>query len=169
MNTPRRWYREPMLWLALGIPLTTVAAGVATLRLAFRGDTYDVEPQPVTRTAQAQETDLGPDLASARRHLQARLTHERAGDTVVVAVPGVGESEGPLTLDLVHPMFARQDRRIQLSWAEGAWHASAPWPPGKWKLILVDRRQRWRLTGRVDTQDDANRIDTALHSALAPR
>lgn len=166
---PRKWYREPMLWLALGIPLATIIGGVETMRLAFLGDSDDVEPQPVTRTAQAQETDLGPDMVAARRKLRARLSHDRATQRVIIALPGVAASEGPLTLDLIHPIYAREDRRMVMVWSDGAWRASAAWPPGKWKLTLVDQHVRWRLAGLVDATSRNDRFDTHLQSALAPR
>jgi len=167
---PRRWYREPMLWLALGIPLATIAAGLETLRLASAGDGDDVEPQPVTRTAQAQEADLGPDLEAARRALQAHVRPDPDDPgRLVVDLPGVAASEGPLTLDFVHPMFAREDRRLLLAWTEGAWQARAPWPSGKWKVTLVDRQQRWRLAGSTAATPGSGGIAVILRPALAPR
>jgi hypothetical protein len=34
MNRKPSWYREPMMWLVLGIPAATVVAGVITIVLA---------------------------------------------------------------------------------------------------------------------------------------
>lgn len=35
-NRDSRWYREPVMWLAVAIPLATVIAGFTTLWLAGR-------------------------------------------------------------------------------------------------------------------------------------
>lgn len=39
--SPRRWWREPMMWLVLGLPLSAVLAGTATLIIAVQ------RPDPV--------------------------------------------------------------------------------------------------------------------------
>ncbi|MFO1375721.1 MAG: hypothetical protein U1F14_01770 [Steroidobacteraceae bacterium] len=49
MNEPNdsRWYREPMMWLVVAIPLATVVAGFTTLWLASRNpDTIVADAGP---------------------------------------------------------------------------------------------------------------------------
>jgi len=36
-SAQRPWYREPMLWLVIGIPLATVVAGITTVVIAYSG------------------------------------------------------------------------------------------------------------------------------------
>ncbi len=43
----RPWYREPMVWLVIGIPLAAVIGGLVTLGLAIRGgDTVVTAEEP---------------------------------------------------------------------------------------------------------------------------
>ncbi len=139
-----------MLWLALGIPLATVVGGIETLRLALQDGVSDVEPEPVKRTAQAQEADLAPELAAAERKLIATVTIHPDGQ-VRIDLPDVAASEGPLTLALIHPIREHDDRTLTLAWRDAHWQAAAPWPKGTWKLRLTDRQSHWRLSGRTAT------------------
>ena len=56
----RPFWREPMMWLVLGLPAMSVVAGVILVTLATR-DSSDSVGDVVTRTAQIQVADLGPD------------------------------------------------------------------------------------------------------------
>ncbi len=169
MTVPiRPWYREPMLWLALGIPLATVAGGIETMRLASQDGVSDVEPEPVKRTAQAQQADLAPELVAAERNLVATLTIDADGQ-LYASIPGVATNEGPLLLDLVHPIRQRDDRQLSLAWRNDRWQAATPWPAGTWKLRLVDRQSHWRLTGRTSANAGLDGQRLELQSALSPR
>ena len=165
----RPWYREPMVWLMLAIPLATVVAGLVTLSLAMQDGATDVAPQRVVRTAQAQVSDLGPDIAAATRKLQGHRAIGADGTRITVRLPGVAAEEGPLRLDLVHPIRAREDRHIVLDWRDGQWQAQAAWPAGRWRLSLVDRQSRWRLAGQAQENTVAEQLDVSLQSAMAPR
>ena len=170
-SVARPWYRGPMLWLALGIPVATVAGGIETLRLALQDGASDVEPEPVKRTAQAQEADLAPELVAAERKLVAMVSISPAGQ-IQVDLPGVAASEGPLTLALIHPIREHDDRKLTLAWNEGHWQATTPWLNGAWKLRLTDRQSRWRLSGRTATSATTAELDgqrIQMQSALSAR
>jgi hypothetical protein len=43
------WFREPMVWLLIAIPVVALAAGLITLILAYRGADPEVAPvEPAT-------------------------------------------------------------------------------------------------------------------------
>jgi hypothetical protein len=51
--TPRAWWREPMLWLVIGGPLSVVAAATVTAVIAWRGaDPVVAEPAAAPPTLQ---------------------------------------------------------------------------------------------------------------------
>jgi hypothetical protein len=48
----RPWYREPMVWLVIGIPLAAVIGGLVTLGLAIQGgDALVTTAEPDTGAA----------------------------------------------------------------------------------------------------------------------
>lgn len=48
----RPWYREPMVWLVIGIPLAAVIGGLVTLGLAIQGgDALVITAEPDTGAA----------------------------------------------------------------------------------------------------------------------
>ncbi|MFY2765375.1 FixH family protein [Arenimonas sp. MALMAid1274] len=141
-----RWRDNPVLWLVLGIPLLTVAAGVYTLWLAAGTRATDSHPDRVQRTAQMQEASLAADEAAAARGLSARI--ELSADaTTVVVLP----SSGPVApiLRLVHPLESALDRELALAPGSQGWRAP-PTLAGRhaWQLQLVAADGSWRLVGR---------------------
>ena len=157
-NAPRPAWREPIVWLMLAIPFGSVVAGVQTLRVAH-ADGMDVEPDAVQRTAQAQVSDLVPDLRAATLHLHGAIRVDAQGRPVV-AFAGAGA----LSLRLVHP--TRTDGDLQWTRAaDGAW--SGPVVPqharGRW--VLEDASHDWRLVGRWPSDTGV----AALEPAVAAR
>ncbi len=69
-TTPRKpWWREPMMWLVVGGPLTVVVAAVATAVIAIRGadpvlDTRTEQPAVQARNHAA--TPAGPTSPAAK-------------------------------------------------------------------------------------------------------
>lgn len=59
--TPRRWWREPMMWLVIGGPLLVVVASFITLALAIR------HPDPVLATPKAHSKAEQPAV-QGRNH-----------------------------------------------------------------------------------------------------
>jgi len=160
-------YREPMVWLMLAIPAATIVGGLVTLSLAMHEGAADVAPQPVTRTAQAQVSDIAPEMAAAERHLRGTLSVAAGSGRIAVALPGVEPDEGPLQLDLVHPMYAREDRHFTLARSDGKWRSDGPWPAGRWHLSLVDRDGLWRIAGGTHAGPIHDGLQADLQSAMA--
>jgi hypothetical protein len=156
----RAAWREPMVWLMLGIPALTVVGGLLTLRIAL-AQASDEVPDPVQRTLQAQVVDLGPDRRAAALHLTARVTLDPARR------PRVDLDDAPetahLALHFVHATRSRDDRTWTLS-DDDEWLGD-PLPPGaRGRWVLEDPADAWRLVGTMDDDGVA-----WLRPAVGPR
>ena len=61
-NRDSRWYREPVMWLVVAIPLATVIAGFTTLWLANRyPDTVVTVSGPQGPVARGDSSRTAPD------------------------------------------------------------------------------------------------------------
>jgi hypothetical protein len=145
---PRRWYHEPMMWLAVAIPALTVPAGLTTWYLAATTGHADAVADPVRRVAQVQTTDLSADAEAARRGLVATVRIGTDGRTLVVL--GTPLSTGtPLLLSLRHPSEAARDQTIVLSGRDRTYAGTVSSAADtRWDLVLVDATGSWRLVGR---------------------
>ena len=77
---PGRWYREPMVWLLVALPLASVVATLALLRIGGAGPPLDAVPDDVRRSAQVQQADLAPDERALALGLSAPATVARGGE-----------------------------------------------------------------------------------------
>lgn len=150
---PRPVWREPMLWLVTGLPLLVLAAAAVTLALALRAP-VDASATQVRRIAQVQLEDLAPDREAARRGLRARLEVQPALGRIEVTLAAeseaIGDVEGPLELQLLHPVSASQDRIVALQREGAHWRARmSPSAPQAWEVRLVSAQGAWRLVGRL--------------------
>ena len=71
----RPWYREPMMWMVLGGPLTVVIASLITYVLVVRGSDPVLERDPISEAQRVgkeltpeQRESLAPAL-KARNHV----------------------------------------------------------------------------------------------------
>jgi hypothetical protein len=135
-----------MLWLVCALPLASVVAGVALIRLASAGpDARGAEA--VRRTAQSQVEDLAPDFAAARAGLAATLVVERATGALALELDAA-HAPGPLVLR--HPADAARDRFLALAFDGARWTATGPAPlDGAWRVELRARDASWRIDGRL--------------------
>ena len=83
----RPFWREPMMWLVIGLPLLSVVAGVLLLTLAVR-DSSDSVGDLVQRTAQIQVSDLSPDARARDLRLSAIV---RIDEGYVEVLPVTGD------------------------------------------------------------------------------
>lgn len=167
MNTQRRLWREPMLWLVAGIPLATLVAGFLTLRIAGGSGALDAAPETVRRTAQTQTTDLSADEQAARLGLDAELEFLAEG-RVVLRSPSIVRSanaEGSLALQFVHPTDAAGDIDITLERDGHDWRGRAM-VDGQtaWGLRLDDAGGHWRLVAKLTPGQRRIRLEPALAS-----
>lgn len=163
MTAPRSAWRNPMVWLVVGIPAASIVAGVGLLVVALR-QPNDAIPDAVRRTAQIQVADMSVDERTRKAGLRALL---RAEDGIVEALPVAGEFDRtrPLAVLLRHPARAAEDRRIELAPTETGWRAKADVDLSHdWNIELAPADARWRLLGRLPREQHAVLLLPALAS-----
>lgn len=152
-------YREPMVWLVFGLPALVVVAGIATLVIAIKtSDGGDVTDQ-VQRTAQIQQTDLGPDARAQAMGLRV-LLRESAGRIEVLPMAGNFPSGQSLRLVAEHPTDSGQDRAVVLqpNADKTGWLSKDAFESVRghaWKFTLTPGNEQWRLRGRMPKEQSA--------------
>ncbi len=142
-------------------PFAVVVAGFVTAWIAVANDdplvvdNYYKEGLAINRV-------LERDHAAAAGGYGAQLLFSGDGARVRVRVTGAAP-EG-LRLSMVHPTRAELDRSVQLRSLQGGWYEGAVDLPAapRWRIVLEDPRQSWRLTGEW-------RPDHGVGVTLAPR
>lgn len=158
----RPFWREPMMWLVIALPLASVIAGVILLGLAFR-DSSDSVGDVVQRTAQMQVSDLGPDARARDLRLSAIIRIDE-GYVEVLPVTGDFDRTQPLRVLLRHPTEAAADIELQAMPSDNGWRADAEFSTDAhdWKLELMPEGRPWRLQGRLPRGQRAAHVKPAL-------
>lgn len=141
----RPWYREPMVWLIAGLPLTAVVAGLTTVWIAGSNPDTLVKEGYSKEGFTVQEV-LEVDRAAARLGITAHLEVE--GETLSAHLSGLGDdAPKTLSLTLAHPTEATMDVETRLEAADGGVYRASlpPLPAGKRMVILESKDQAWRL------------------------
>ncbi|MFT3761353.1 MAG: FixH family protein [Pseudoxanthomonas sp.] len=162
-NTPRRSpWREPMLWLVLGLPLASIFAGVGLVITAVRSGGADAVGDEVKRVSQIQTTDLGPDEAARRNGLVAVLRIDDGAVEVLPASDGFDHAEA-LQATFAHPLHASADRVLRLHPSGNGWRVETDIAlDHDWRIQLSPEDGEWRLRGRLPRQQHAARLAPAL-------
>lgn len=154
--------REPMMWLVIGLPLVAIIAGITMVVVATKSGGSDQVIDTVKRTAQVQETELGPDERAQSLRLSAVL---RTGKGMIELLPVNGDfhRDEPLTLVLSHPSDAMQDVTVPLLPSELGWRADVELAQDHdWLLRLTPVDGQWRLRGRLPAGQQAAHLGPAL-------
>jgi hypothetical protein len=161
-NLPQRpAWREPMVWLMVGLPLASVIAGFMLLATAIRTSAAEVDDQ-VQHRAQAQVSELAPDERAAELRLAALLQVQH-GRIELLAVSGALPRGQALHLNLRHPTDSAQDRLILLTPNAMGWGADVGVSGAHdWLLRLAPGNDEWRLVGRLPMGNAAARLGPAL-------
>jgi hypothetical protein len=154
--TPRHWKREPLVWLLIGIPLSSVIMGIVMLTLAIQ--TWSgLVVDDYYRKGKHINMVLARDKLAYELGLAASLKIEAPGRIEIRFDPGVTVIPGErIHLQLVHATRPGLDRDIyfdnkQLRLLE----AELPIPgPGRWNLFL--QTADWRLTGSLQYPQSSN-------------
>ena len=155
-------WRNPVMWLVVGLPLLSIVAGVGLVVTAVRTGGADPVNDPVRRVAQIQTADLGPDAAAKKLGLSAVL---RVEDGIVEVLPATGEfpRAQPLRLVLEHPTRQAEDLRLELPPEGPGWRLQqAVDPQHDWVVQLHAADGSWRLHGRLPRQQHAARLAPSL-------
>lgn len=143
-------WRQPMMWLVVGLPAITVIALVTLVIMAAGPGSTDSIDTSVRRTAQMQTADLGPDEAAARLQLAALLRVDGAALEALPLHAGF-DTARPLHLSMRHPTRSELDRDFVLQPGGAGWRADAPdlGLDHDWTLQLAPEDASWRLKGRL--------------------
>jgi len=155
-------WRNPVMWLVIGLPLLSIVAGVSLVVIAVRSGGADVVTDPVRRVSQIQTADLGPDAQARKLGLSVVL---RVEDGVVEVLPATGkfDTAAPLRLDLEHPTRQAEDLRLELQPHGSGWRVEQVVDPAHdWIAHLRPADGSWRLQGRLPRQQHAARLAPAL-------
>ncbi len=152
-------WREPMVWLVFGLPAMVVVAGISTLVIAIKHRDGGEVTDQVQRTAQIQQTDLGPDARAGAMGLRV-LLRERDGRIEVLPVAGNFPNGQSLRLVAEHPTDRTQDRVLVLQPQKSpqGWLSKDAFETARthaWKFTLTPGNEQWRLRGRMPKEQSA--------------
>ncbi|MBI5611932.1 MAG: FixH family protein [Gammaproteobacteria bacterium] len=141
------WYREPMVWMVILIPLTAVAMGVLILVLAIRSDDGLVVDDYYRQGKQINRV-LARDRAAAARGLAGDVELDSARGELRVRL-GADALPENIEFQLLHATRAGFDKQMVIPrGADGVYRAPLPeLAPGRWNLQLS--AQDWRLVGSL--------------------
>ena len=148
LHNKRPWWREPMLWLIIGLPLSAVIASFTTYYIASKNaDTLVKEGyQKVGFTV---EQTLASDRMAAKLGISADLQVQDDILSVRLANTAIKASPVSITLILAHSTDAAKDVALQLyRGTNGIYLTKAPnLPDGRRTLIVESEDRLWRLKG----------------------
>jgi hypothetical protein len=142
----RSAWREPLVWLVVGIPAATVVAGAFTWWIAAQRADSNVADDHYKRGL-AINRSLERESRAKALGLRAELTLAGEND-LRLRLTGGGALPPTVTVVLTHPVRADQDRRLSLDrQADGAYRIVAPQVgAGNWDVSI--EAQDWRVAGR---------------------
>ncbi|MFA5684671.1 MAG: FixH family protein [Lysobacteraceae bacterium] len=154
-DSHRPWYREPMMWVVITLPLIVVIASFVTLSMALRSSgSADSVRDPVQRVGKGQTIDLAPDQAAAARGLRLRLRLSPDTESIEAELLAGELSDHRLSLLLIHPAQASEDLQTELIQASPGrfFGRMAVAREHAWNVYLSAADGGWRVQGRLDAQ-----------------
>lgn len=153
MQPRRASWREPVLWLVIGLPLVAVIASTVLIRLALR-DPADASGSSTRRIAQMQLEDLSWDREAARLGVRAQFQADAARGEVRLRLSPDAVQPTSLDLAMRHPAQAAHDRVLTLVRDGAQWRArTSSWAATQaWDVQVASPSQRWRVAGRLAPQ-----------------
>ena len=140
---------NPVLWLAIGLPIAAIAASFGLLYSAIHSGGADAIADHVDATGEQQVADLNPDLRAQQLGLSAivRIDH---GVLQALPVGGNFDRAATLHLSLLHPVQAHLDLERKLRPDKFGWSVAAVPDSGHdWIVQLAPDDGRWRIRGRL--------------------
>ncbi|HJX18410.1 MAG TPA: FixH family protein [Acidiferrobacterales bacterium] len=169
MTAIRAWYREPLVWLIISLPLTAVIAGFFTLYLAIISkdglvvDDYYQKGKEINLS-------LARDRAAAQHGLRAGVTLDAAKKNVIVQLSAAKDQPLPDRLDLrwLHATRAGFDRtQMLIRSPDGSYRGVFPeLAPGHWYVQV--EAQDWRLQGSLRIPGEVRLLLVPSPIAAAP-
>ncbi len=150
MNTTRSAWREPMVWMLIGLPLASVAIGFALLFAAVRNGGPAIDsPDQVTRLGRLQLAAVhASSQASDGSPMELILRHS---DGMIEAVPTDARIArgGDLTVTLTAQDASAEVLILHLKPSELGWRGAGTVAGGRnWRIEVASDRASWHLHGR---------------------
>lgn len=165
---PNVWYRVPMVWLLIALPLSAVAGGFTTLWLALRSNDGLVVDDYYRRGLEINR-DLDRDRAAAVRGITAtvHIDDARRFARIELNIPNA-RLHTPLRVQLLHATRQGFDRHFSvMRAADGAYHVPLKGlAPGHYYVQLA--AGDWRLLGSLRMPRDVS-VKLAPVAGLAAR
>ncbi len=152
------WYRNPLVWMMIALPASSVIAGLSTVVIAFR--VFDgVVVDDYYARGKAINVTIERDVAAQRRGLAAvasllpevDATSGAAPTSVEVTVSARDVAALPAVLKLafLHATHGGADAQVELARsASGLYRAALPpLAPGKYHLQI--EAEDWRIVGAL--------------------
>lgn len=114
---PRRWYREPWLWLVIGIPFFAVAVSLFNVYLAVSGRDDEVRTvrDDIYQEGKSINQRFQREQEAVRINLHADFRLDEVTGEVFVTLRASAPVEAPtLTLNFEHQTQSRQDQTLTL-------------------------------------------------------
>ncbi len=163
------WYRQPWMWLVVGLPLLSVIASLTMVVIAVknrddlvRDDWYRAGRainQNMQADMMARDMNLAGELVLAPASLQVDITLTQTA-ALSSATSAASTQPASLQLTLVHSTVAHEDmttilmRNNHIGTDKNTWHGTLPHLPlGKYHIMLEPiepiaadaKNPRWRL------------------------
>ncbi|MDD5389653.1 MAG: FixH family protein [Gallionellaceae bacterium] len=148
--TPNRpWWKEPMVWMVIGLPAIAVVGSFTSYYFAARDPDGLVKADFRKEGFAVMAPSSAADKAAAALGLSARLI-TRNGQMELVLRGHLTSNPPRLALNIVHPSRENQDIHILLAHSrELSYIAPAPdLGSGKRILVLEPEDRAWRITGQ---------------------
>ena len=160
------WYREPMMWLIIGLPLAIVIAGIGMLIVAIRSNGTDSFPVQVRRTAQIQVEDLASDRAAIAMDLKGHLYVDPETKAIRLELDNVPTEVMQVQLDMIHPAREMGDVHQKLVRSGDAFLGRLDVETLQvWSVQVRALDGAWRIYGRFEPGAESTYLQPALREA----
>lgn len=168
-ETTTHWWKEPMVWLIIALPITAVIAGIVTVAIAARHADTLVQEDFRKEGLALQQLTARDQMA---QHLGISAALRFQGDRLSVNLGGrLQPLPERLSLSFVHPTDARQDVKVELAHLGGDLYEGDIGDLGGVgrQVILEPTDNAWRLAGRWSPgQGDTLRLAATTEFSTRP-
>lgn len=152
-NLPSPWYKIPVVWLVIGIPLSAVIYGIFFLTVSissFDGMVVD----DYYKVGKQINRELKRDKAAAEHGLTAQLMVNSGSINVFLASNQSYTPSPALEISFIYSTRAGQDKTIFVEQSQpGIYKGSIPeLESGRWNVQITS--DDWRLMGSMRMPDE---------------